>query len=545
MRRVGRGLHLGSGRVIALGRLLLASLFLAAIWADTTQPAQFPLQAYILLVSYAALAAVLALFAWTNWWLDAQLAGPAHALDILLFTMVVFLTPGDTSPYFIFCIFVLLSAAIRWGWRATALTAVLLTLLYIVAVSLTAGSSPDFELDRFMTRTGYLVILSLILIWFGVNQWRSGLRAPAKELIADSSSGTEPLETALRSAMAETRARRGVFIWSVKSARTATALIAKNGHITTAELDARSVDSTARAPFIYDQASGRALMRDDAGNLRSADANELVGPEAAEALRLRKGLAVPIFSDRGQGQLYLEQVPGMSVDHLEIGQEISNAVTTLIQRGELMKAAEENAEARSRLAIARDRHDSVVQFLAGAAFRLEAMKRSQASGRDLQPELDELKELMLQEQSELRSFITALRSGSQMELADLARDLQALANRLSRQWDVHCTVSAESSEMLIPTRLHFDAQQLVREAVANAVRHAGAKNVSVRVGSKDQQVTLDFINDGATYGKGAARGQLPGSLKERVEAAGGQLDLSRGMGVTRISISLPLAGKAA
>lgn len=545
MRRVGRGLHLGSGRVIALGRLLLASLFLATIWAGPSQPEQFPPQAYMLLVSYAAIAALLALFAWTNWWLDAQLAGPAHALDILLFTMVVFLTPGDTSPYFIFCIFVLLAAAIRWGWRATTLTAVLLTLLYILAVSLTAASGPDFRLDRFITRTGYLIILSLILIWFGVNQWRAGRRAPAKELVANGSSATEPLETGLQSAMAEARARRGAFIWAGKAARTATALVARNGSIATSELDSRSVLSPAQMPFIYDLASGRAMMRDNAGNLCSADAAELVVKEAADALRLRKGLAIPIFSERGHGQLYLEQVPGMSVDHLEIGQEISNAVTTLIQRDALMKAAEENAEARSRLAIARDLHDSVVQFLAGAAFRLEAMKRSQASGRDLQPELDELKELMLQEQSELRSFITALRSGSQMELADLARDLQALANRLSRQWDVHCTVSAEASEMLVPTRLHFDAQQLVREAVANAVRHAGAKNVSVRVGGKDEQVTLDFINDGATYGKGASRGQLPGSLKERVEAAGGRLDLSRGMGVTRISISLPLTGKAA
>ena len=544
MRRVGRGLHLGSGRVIALGRLLLASLFLATIWADPAQPAQFPSQAYMLLVSYAAVAALLALFAWTNWWLDAQLAGPAHALDILLFTMVVFLTPGDTSPYFIFCIFVLLAAAIRWGWRATALTAVLLTLLYILAVSVTAAASPDFELDRFITRTGYLVILSLILIWFGVNQWRAGLSAPARELLANPPSVLDPLESGLRSAMAEVRARRGLFIWA-KPGRKPTMLTATDGSLATSELDAGAIPPTAPMPFIYDLASGRALMRDGSGNLRSLDAAEVIGEETAALLKLSKGLAIPIVSDRGEGQLYLEQVPGISVDHLEVGEGIATAVATLMQRDTLMKAAEENAEARSRLAIARDLHDSVVQFLAGAAFRLEAMKRSQASGRDLLPELDELKELMLQEQSELRSFITALRSGSQMELADLARDLQALANRLSRQWDVHCTVSAEASEMLVPTRLHFDAQQLVREAVAKAVRHAGAKNVSVRVGGKDEQVTLDFINDGTTYAKSAGRGQLPGSLKERVEAAGGRLDLSRGMGVTRISISLPLAGKAA
>ena len=43
---------------------------------------------------------------------------------------------------------------------------------------------------------------------------------------------------------------------------------------------------------------------------------------------------------------------------------------------------------------------------------------------------------MLQEQRELRSFITALRSGPLVAFNELAKDLQALAERLSRQWDV-------------------------------------------------------------------------------------------------------------
>jgi signal transduction histidine kinase len=286
-------------------------------------------------------------------------------------------------------------------------------------------------------------------------------------------------------------------------------------------------------------------MRDSEGNLRAFAPWDHIREKTAASLRLTEGLAVPVLSDRGQGQIFLEQVRGLSTDHLEAAAEISAAVVSHIQRQALMKAAEEAAEARSRLAIARDLHDSVVQFLAGAAFRLEAMKRAEASGRDLTPELDELKELMLQEQTELRSFITALRSGSQIELAELARDLQALANRLSRQWNVQCSFSLEEKDIMVPARLHLDAQQLVREAVANAVRHAGAKNVSIRLAGEEGEVTLDFINDGATYSRGPDGDRMPRSIKERVEAAGGAMDISRGMGVTKITVSLPLTGKAA
>ena len=74
--------------------------------------------------------------------------------------------------------------------------------------------------------------------------------------------------------------------------------------------------------------------------------------------------------------MFLEKVRDLSTDHLDLGQQMAADVAAHIQRHALLKAAEDNAEARSRLVLARDLHDSVVQFLAGAAFRLEAMKRS-------------------------------------------------------------------------------------------------------------------------------------------------------------------------
>jgi signal transduction histidine kinase len=206
----------------------------------------------------------------------------------------------------------------------------------------------------------------------------------------------------------------------------------------------------------------------------------------------------------------------------------------------LLRAAEESAEARSRLTLARDLHDSVVQFLAGAAFRLEAMKRSHASGRDVDEELNELKQLMLQEQRELRSFIASLRSGPLAAFADLAKDLQSLAARLSRQWDIQCQFTSRAAEMMIPTRLRLDTQQLMREAVANAVRHASAKSITVELAAGSNELRLEFVNDGADFPRRDGQVEMPLSLKERVEQAGGSLDMARGMGVTKLSIWLPI-----
>lgn len=160
-----------SGQVIALGRALLATVFLFAIWVDPSQPANAAAMTYTLLASYIVIAAALLLFTWDNAYLEAKLAAPAHVFDIVVFTILVLATEGYTSPFFVFFVFILLSAAIRWGWRETAVTAVAVTFLYLAA-GLVAGPAEDgaFELQRFIIRSGHLLAVSALLIWFGIAQ---------------------------------------------------------------------------------------------------------------------------------------------------------------------------------------------------------------------------------------------------------------------------------------------------------------------------------------------------------------------------------------
>jgi signal transduction histidine kinase len=541
---VGKGLQHPSGRVIALGRLMLASLFLLAILVDISQPAQAPSAAYALLGGYLVFSAAIVVATWNSWWLDAKLAGPAHAIDIVLFTLLVLLTEGYTSPFFTFFVFVLLSAAIRWGWHVTALSAILLTLLFLITGLLVSTFSDDFELQRFIVRTGHLVILSLILIWFGANQWLARIYLRDEELLARPNLGESPLESGLRAAMNGVGASAGVFVWRDQDSDEFAGIAIRGGETKPVHVPKPALaHAFVPTPFLYDLSRNRALKRDAERNLAAFEPRDVIAPQAVSDLGLSEGLAIPIRSDRGEGDLFLEAVPSLSTDHVDLGEHIAADIAAHLQRHALLRAAEESAEARSRLTLARDLHDSVVQFLAGAAFRLEAMKRSKDSGRDFGPELDELKHLMLQEQSELRYFITALRSGPLVAFNDLAKDLASLADRLSRQWDVNCEFTAQRAEIMIPARLHLDALQLMREAVANAVRHAEAKSVTISLATATDELRLDFVNDGAKIAARGKRLDIPMSLHERVEEAGGALDMARGMGVTKVSISLPIGGR--
>jgi signal transduction histidine kinase len=533
------GLQLSSGRIVALGRLMLAVLFMLALWADASQPAHAPNQTYAIIAVYIVFAAAVVVLTWHNWWRDAQLAGPAHGVDIIMFTTLVLLTEGYTSPFFTFFMFVLLAAAFRWNWHATALTATLLTLLYLVAGLIVKNSGIPFDVQRFMVRTGHLVILSLIVIWFGANQRWGPFNVGSRDLLAEPSLDESPLDAGLRTAMRIARAKAGLFLWR-EHGRPAFTGLAVDGSVAEVEVPAQAIaNAVATTPFLYDLKHRRGLRRDASRNLIELPPKEAIAELAASRLALKEGLAIPVLTDSGEGILLLEKVRGLSTDHIALGEQTATELAAHLQRYQLLRAAEESAEARSRLSLARDLHDSVVQFLAGAAFRLEAMKRSNSTGEEVEAGLNELKQLMLQEQRELRSFITSLRSGPLAAFDDLARDLQALAARLCRQWDINCEFSARAADIMIPTRLRLDMQQLIREAVANAVRHASATSVTIELAAMPDSLTLDIVNDGAEFKARGGRMELPTSLKERVEQAGGTLDMARGMGVTKLSISLP------
>ena len=200
----------------------------------------------------------------------------------------------------------------------------------------------------------------------------------------------------------------------------------------------------------------------------------------------------------------------------------------------MLDAIEAGAAARTRLSLARDVHDSIVQFLAGAAFRVEAIKRAARSGATVDAELDELKRLLVEEQGEIRGFVMALRRDRELELAEAVAELRALAERLGQQWSVDCRVSADGERRRsIPIRLQLDLQQLLREAVANAVRHGGANRIDVGLSVDRDQVELSVADNGSGFADAAtaARRPSPGRSRSGSSAPTARFELGSDAGI--------------
>ncbi|MGH9577727.1 MAG: hypothetical protein ACRD3R_09845, partial [Terriglobales bacterium] len=149
-------------QVVALVALAITAL--VAIYVDPAQP-RYATAAYALLVGYLAYSSIVLLLFRSRTRFEPALRRLVHAADIFWPTVITLFTEGPSSPYYLFFIFVLLAAAYRWGFPETVGTAVL-------AVVLMLGQAAAFDrlqiagaldLNRFVVRAGYLLILGFLL----------------------------------------------------------------------------------------------------------------------------------------------------------------------------------------------------------------------------------------------------------------------------------------------------------------------------------------------------------------------------------------------
>src|SRR5262245_54141241 len=162
-------------RVIALGRLLLCALSTLAIQHEPTAPVQHAANTELAMMLYLLFAAILVPLTRYRF-LSARTCAAIHVADIAFISVLLSLTDGPTSPFFVFFTFVLLAATLRWQWQAVIATAVTLT-----GVLLIAGIA-SIDLDTAIIRGGYLIVaggmLAYVSAFYKLSRDRFAMLAP-------------------------------------------------------------------------------------------------------------------------------------------------------------------------------------------------------------------------------------------------------------------------------------------------------------------------------------------------------------------------------
>ncbi len=541
--------HNRADRVSAIARLALALPTLGATLYDPPQPQVFAPWVFGLLLAYVVMAALVVLVVWCRPLSAPPIGQYVHAVDVMMFGALVFLTRGVVSPLFPLYLFSVLSATLRWDWRGALGTSIAIILLFLAAAAL-PGAELDLgedDLLRFIVRLGQIVVIGALLAYIGVQReryWRELMRL-ARPVEAQAAT----IPDAIRLCLAHVRdffaVPSAVFIWEPRDDPGWRVIRDGDGPplppLPGPGWAGPVAGASAGTTFEY-RADGRDCRRYDGdGTLHSVN-GQLLDPQLAAAWGIDHAIVSAIRCDALDGWLLIPKPA--TVDDLYLARALSVQLGAALGHAAAADAWRDAAAREERVRVAHDLHDGILQFLTGLALQLRMMDRQIKSDPDAAAaRIATLSTALRQEQQDLRRVLEGIRpraSGPGEHLGPMADWLPALA----RQWDISIDADIEAEP---PPALADDIRLITREAVANAVRHGAARHVSVRGTAAADAWHLAIADNGTGFavpGHFTAdslreRGLGPRSILHRLAQLGGQLSLDSGPQGTRLAMIFP------
>ena len=198
---------------------------------------------------------------------------------------------------------------------------------------------------------------------------------------------------------------------------------------------------------------------------------------------------------------------------------------------------------RNRLAL--ELHDAVSQKLFSLVLSAEAAATLLDKDPDgARPQVARLGELAREALGELRSLILGLRP-PELERDGLAGALRKEIEMLERIHGVKVELSSGGAGSGPPER-DLGVLRIAHEAIINALRHADASKITVRLSQDDGQLMLEVADDGSGFdpGRPELRSKHLGltSMEERARELGGRLEIRsiQGSGTT-VALEVPEA----
>ncbi len=209
----------------------------------------------------------------------------------------------------------------------------------------------------------------------------------------------------------------------------------------------------------------------------------------------------------------------------------------------LAAAASTERRVRARLArsaalaerrrVARDLHDGLAQDLAFIA----------AHGPLIAQEMGDEHPVVIAARRALEISRNTISELSDPQGATAHESLEAVAQELRDRFHVAIAVDAQLDADL-PSAAREHVSRIAREAIANAARHGGARNVIVSLRNAPSGVALRVVDDGCGIagadGEAAPEGFGLSSMRERAAALGGHLSVRPARrGGTELEVVLP------
>ena len=195
-------------------------------------------------------------------------------------------------------------------------------------------------------------------------------------------------------------------------------------------------------------------------------------------------------------------------------------------------------------------HDGVTQAVTTSVLELEALTHKiERDPREAIETLSVSKAEIRKALSELRGILFEL---SKERTSEPPQDepLTKYVNDIVRRWRLPARVTVKGDLFHVPKALLAGAYVVVREALANAAKHAEARNVTVWVNADGDELTVEVADTGRGFNAerrhaDRERGHFGlEMMRQRVEEIGGVLEVDSRPGQgTRVTARLPIQGE--
>jgi signal transduction histidine kinase/ligand-binding sensor domain-containing protein len=201
-------------------------------------------------------------------------------------------------------------------------------------------------------------------------------------------------------------------------------------------------------------------------------------------------------------------------------------------------------EERARMA--REIHDTLAQGFVGISSQLDAVALAMPDDRSKARQyLDLARKMARHSLTEARRSVMDLRA-SVLEGQDLGAALHSGAQIWTAGSGVEVHVDVRQNENGLPQEFEQHLLRIAQEAVTNALKHAGANQIWVKLHTESRKLYLRIVDNGHGFEEHDAFSSLGGhfgliGMRERAERLGGELKLESHPGEgTQVEVTVPL-----